>query len=69
VLAEGDCERGGLRVADLLVAALVDLLEEVPRWLVQGRHVATLAGETLDVDRVGEVAQVYRVGSRLAKVV
>ena len=42
VLAEGDCEGGRLCVANLLVAALVYLLEEVARWLVQWRHVAPL---------------------------
>lgn len=69
VLAEGDGQRGWLRVADLLVAALVDLLEEVAGGLVQRSHVAPFARETLDVHRVGEVPQVHRVPARLPQVV
>lgn len=69
VLAEGDRQRGGLRVPDLLVAAVVDLLEEVAGGLVQGRHIAPLARKTLDVDRVRKVPQVHPLPSRLPQVV
>lgn len=43
VFAEGDCEGGGLGVADLLVAAIADFFEVVAGGLVQGGHVAALA--------------------------
>lgn len=69
MLAEGDSEGCGLCVADLLVAALVDLLEEVAARLVQRCHVPPFTRETLDVHRVGEVSQVHTVSSRLPQVV
>jgi len=69
VLAEGDGERGGLRVPDLLVAAFVDLLEEVAGGLVQRRHIAPLPRKSLDVHRVREVPQVHPLSARLPQLV
>ena len=57
-----------MRVPDFFVAALVDLLEVVIGMVVHGRHVASLAGETLDVDGVGEVSQVDGVQLGLSQV-
>lgn len=50
------------------IAAFVDLLEVVIGVVVHGRHVASLAGESLDVDRVGEVSEVDRVQLGLSQV-
>lgn len=69
VLAECHSKGGRLRVANLLVTALVNLLEKVAGRLVQRSHVAPLARKTLDVHRVGEVSQVHRMPTRLTQVV